>query len=151
MSRFGQAGGDGEDDLVPEPPAGFVRIEHRGRFSMHNGPYFHARPAEGAAQAFFVLPRHCNGLGILHGGMVSAFIDGLLAAAVGRATRTTGVTIHLSVDFLAMARAGEWVLGESRLTRATKELAFAEGHLHVGGRDIARASGVFKLMHRKID
>ncbi len=150
MTALGDAGGPEQDPEIPEPPEGFVRTQARGPFSSHVGPYFHAHPAEGAAHAFFVLRRHCNSMGILHGGMVSAFMDGLLGAAVGRATGTACVTIHLSVDFLSMARAGEWVIGESRVTRATKDLAFAEGRIHVGEKDIARASGVFKLMHRKM-
>jgi uncharacterized protein (TIGR00369 family) len=139
------------DPDFPPPPEGFVASEHRGAFSTHNGPYFEARPEKGAAQAFYVLPRHCNRMGIVHGGMVSAFMDSLLGAAVGRETRISSVTIHLSIDFLSMARAGEWVLGESRCTRATKDLAFAEGRIYVGTKDVARASGVFKLMHRKIE
>jgi acyl-coenzyme A thioesterase PaaI-like protein len=56
------------------------------------------------------------------------------------------VTIHLSIDFLHMARAGEWVFGEARLTRATREIAFAEGRAYSGKRDLVRCSGVFKLM-----
>ena len=59
--------------------------------------------------------------------MLSAFTDGLLAAAVGRGTGKAGVTIHLSVDFLHMAREGDWVIGEARMTRATKDVAFVEG------------------------
>jgi uncharacterized protein (TIGR00369 family) len=100
-------------------------------------------------QAFFALDRHCNGLGLIHGGMMSAFLDGLLAAAAARATGATPVTIHLSVDFLGMGRAGEWVMGEARVTRATRDLVFVEGRCHVGERDLARASGVFKLMRRR--
>lgn len=118
---------------------------------MHNGPYFQARPAEGAAQAFYVLPRHCNRMGIVHGGMLTAFLDSALAAAVGRQTKSASVTIHLSVDFLSMARAGEWVMAESRVTRATREVVFAEARIHVGEKDIVRGSGVFKLMHRKVE
>lgn len=151
MSGLGDSRGPDSEQEIPAPPDGFVRSESRGPFSVHIGPYFHARPDEGAQHAFYVLRRHCNGMGILHGGMVSAFMDGLLGAAVGRATRTASVTIHLSLDFLSMARAGEWVIGNSRVTRHTKDLAFAEGRLHVGEKDIARASGVFKLMHRKIE
>ncbi len=139
------------DTAIPPPPEGFAQTRPRGPFSTHNGPYFEARPEVGAAQAFFALRRHCNGLGIVHGGMLTAFLDGLLASAVGRETKTSSVTIHLSVDFLSMARAGEWVIGESRTTRATKDIAFAEGRVFVGEKDVARASGVFKLMHRKID
>ena len=81
--------------------------------------------------------------------MLSAFLDGLLAAAAGRAAKATPVTIHLSIDFLGMGRAGEWVLGEARATRVTRDVAFVEGRAHVDGRDLARASGVFKLMRRR--
>jgi len=98
--------------------------------------------------AFFALPRHANGLGLVHGGMLTAFMDGLLGGASYRAARKTGVTIHLSVDFLHMARVGEWVIGEARATRVTKDIAFVEGRAYVGRTDVVRASGVFKLMHK---
>lgn len=139
-----------EREVIPDPPEGFVRSGNRGAFSNHNGPYFHREAmGEMTEQAFFALPRHANGLGLVHGGMLSAFIDGLLGAATFRATRRTGVTIQLNVNFLHMARVGEWVMGEARCTRATKEVAFVEGRAHVAGHDVIRASGVFKLMHRR--
>lgn len=135
------------EESIPPPPEGFVKAEGRGLFSTHNGPYF-TRPSEGALveQAFFSLPRHCNGVGIVHGGMLSAFMDGVLAGAVWKGAQKRAVTIHLSIDFLHMARAGEWIQGEARLTRATRDVAFAEGRAYVGGCDVVRASGVFKLM-----
>lgn len=134
---------------IPPPPDGFVSSPGRGAFSGHNGPYFHRPAAGGAEQAFFALARHCNGLGLIHGGMLSAFLDGLLAGAAARATGATPVTVHLSVDFLDMGRAGEWVLGAAKVTRAARDIAFVEGRAHVAGRDLARASGVFKLMRRR--
>jgi acyl-coenzyme A thioesterase PaaI-like protein len=60
-----------------------------------------------------------------------------------------GMTIHLSIDYLHMARVGEWVIGEARCTRATRDVAFAEGRAHVRGQDVVRCSGVFKLMDRR--
>src|ERR1044072_5053614 len=138
-----------EADVIPEAPEGFVRSDQRGPFSTLNGPYFH-KPSDGKVveQAFFALARHANGIGIVHGGMLSAFMDGLLAAAAGHGTGKTSVTIHLSIDFLHMARKGDWVMGEARMTRATKDVAFSEGRLHVRGVDIVRASGIFKMMPR---
>ena len=137
------------DGDIPPPPDGFVLAEGRGLFSTHNGPYFH-RPgdAELIEQAFYALPRHCNGVGLVHGGMLSAFMDGVLAGAVWRGLQRRAMTIHLSIDFLHMARAGDWVHGEARLTRGAREIAFAEGRAYVGGHDVVRASGVFKLMSR---
>jgi acyl-coenzyme A thioesterase PaaI-like protein len=138
-----------EDEAIPEPPPGFVRSEGRGLFSTRNGPYFHrVEPGETVAQAFFAQARHANGVGLVHGGMLSAFMDGLLAHAVGRGTEKLGVTVHLSVDFLHMARMNEWVIGEARMTRATRDLAFAEGVARSRGVDVVRASGIFKRMER---
>ena len=139
-----------EEHGMPEPPAGYCLASGRGPFTTHNGPYYSLEePVEGSAQAFYALSRHANGLGLVHGGMLSAFMDGLLAAAAYRTTQKTGVTIHLSIDFLHMARVGEWVMGEAKVTRATKDIAFVEGRAYVGSHDVVRASGVFKLMNRR--
>lgn len=134
---------------VPPPPPGFELQSGRGAFTTHNGPYFHRHSAEGVQQAFYALDRHCNGLGLIHGGMITTFLDGLLASAVGHGLGVRAVTVHLSVDFLAMGRAGEWVIGQSRLTRAARDIAFAEGEARVGETVLARATGVFKLMRRR--
>lgn len=137
-------------DVVPPPPEGFVESTGRGAFSGHNGPYFHrADMGELTEQAFYALPRHANGLGLVHGGMLSAFLDGLMGATVFRATRQTAVTIHLSIDFLHMGRVGDWVMGEGKITRVTKDVAFVEARAHVRGVDVVRATGVFKLMHKR--
>lgn len=137
------------DESIPEPPPGFVRTQGRGQFSTHNGPFFHrVGDGEMVEQAFYVLPRHTNWIGLVHGGMLSAFADGLLGMAIGRGTQRVAVTIHLSVDFLHMARQGDWIIGEARMSRASKDVAFADGRLHTRGVDIVRASGVFKLMAR---
>jgi len=136
------------DEVEPVAPEGFVLQTGRGAFTSHNGPYYVAASETGARQAFFALGRHCNGVGLIHGGMLSAFLDGLLAGAVGRATQCSAVTVHLSIDFLDMGRAGDWVVGEAAVTRTTRDLAFVEGRASVKGRDLARASGVFKLMRR---
>src|SRR5580693_4353508 len=135
------------EEPIPAPPAGFVRSQGRGSFSTHNGPYFH--DAAGT-QAFFALKRHCNSIGLIHGGMLSAFLDGVLASAAARGGGGgTPITVHLSIDFLDMGRAGDWVMGEASLTRAASDLAFVEGRAHIAGRTLARATGVFKLMRRR--
>ncbi|MEO8812337.1 MAG: PaaI family thioesterase [Caulobacteraceae bacterium] len=135
--------------MASAPPEGFVLSGGRGAFTTHNGPFWHRPGAPGAEQAFHAEARHCNGLGLIHGGMLSAFLDGLLAGAAARETGATPVTVHLSVDFLDMGRAGDWVIGAARVTRVTREIVFAEGGAAVAGRDLARATGVFKLMRRR--
>jgi len=133
-------------DEIPAAPEGFAVSSARGAFSTHNGPYFHHPDGR---QAFFTLKRHCNGIGLLHGGMLSAFLDGVLASAAGRASGHSLVTVHLSIDFLGMGRTGEWVFGEAKANRIAGDLAFVEGRAYVGARTLARATGVFKLMRRR--
>lgn len=136
-------------DEIPAPPTGFEPVASRGPFMQHNGPFFDRIGAEDLPQrAFYVLRRHTNGMGVVHGGMLSAFMDAVLSLAVVRGAGRGGVTVNLSLDYLRMARAGDWIIGESRLLRATGDLAFVEGRAFVGSHDIVRASGVFKLMRR---
>lgn len=138
------------DELIPAPPEGF-KPSARGPYTTHNGPFFHRSTPETLEHAFFALKRHCNSLGIVHGGMLSTFMDGVLANAVGREAGTASVTVHLSLDFLSMARAGDWVFGDAVVTRQTKDLIFVEGRIRVGTRDVMRASGIFKPVHRRAD
>lgn len=137
-------------ELVPTPPEGFVSST-RGPFTSHNGPMFHRRTEQSLQHAFFVLPRHCNSVGIVHGGMLATFMDGVLAGGVARATGATPITVHLSLDYLAMARAGEWVYGEAVVTRQTRDLVFVEGRIWSGDRDVLRGSAVFKPMKKKAE
>jgi uncharacterized protein (TIGR00369 family) len=126
-----------------------VRSDFRNEFSAHNGPIFHRVSGGDPAlveQALYILPRHTNGLGVLHGGMLAAFLDGLLGTLVNSAAGRPCVTVHLSIDLLRMARRGQWLMGEARMTRTARDLAFAEAQASVAGRLVGRASGVFKLM-----
>jgi uncharacterized protein (TIGR00369 family) len=133
---------------VPPPPEGY-RLSARGPYTTHNGPMFHRDSADGRVEhAFYVLARHCNGMGAVHGGMLTTFLDGLLARAVFDQVKAPSVTLHLSVDFLSAVRAGEWVFGEAAVTRAARDITFAEARIHAAGRDVARGSGVFRQAYQ---
>lgn len=135
--------------LIPPPPEGFVRSTQRGPFTSHNGPLYHRAHDDMVQQAFYALDRHANGMGLVHGGMLSAFIDGILAGAVVKVGGHSVVTMNLSINFLHMARVGEWLIGEAKATRVTRDVGFSEGRVFVGDRDVIRASGVFKLLNRE--
>lgn len=133
-----------QSEDIPAPPDGFVRSA-RGPYTTHNGPMFHRQREDGVYEhAFYVLARHCNSMGIVHGGMLATFLDGLLARAVYETTKTQSVTLHLSIDFLAAARRGQWVLGEGLVTRVARDITFAEARIHADGRDVLRGAGVFR-------
>jgi uncharacterized protein (TIGR00369 family) len=122
----------------------------RGAFSTRNGPYYTRRVEEGVEQAFFADDHHCNGYGIVHGGMLAAFLDGLLAHGAHRGQKRQLVTIQLSINYLSAARKGQWVIGSARQTRVAKDVIFVEGVLAADGRDVVRASGVFKAVDKPV-
>jgi uncharacterized protein (TIGR00369 family) len=128
------------------PPPGFVLSESRGPFTTHNGPVYYKVDGDVFRQGFRALQRHCNGHGIVHGGWLSAFADGVLGAAVWRETRAPSVTLRLNIDYLDMVRPGEWVEGTAVVTRATRTLAFVRAELTCNSRRVLTAEGVFKLM-----
>ena len=76
------------DEIValsaPEPFRPSVR---RGPFTTHNGPWFHWAEKEHWRQGVRLLERHCNSRGIVHGGFLCSFADGLAATAVFKEVR----------------------------------------------------------------
>lgn len=131
------------------PPEGFEESTNRGPFTTHNGPFFHKVNEDGSfVHGFRAAEQHCNGMGIVHGGLVTAFADGLMGTAVWRSTQVVGLTIRLNADFLSIAKVGDWVEGTATVTRATRSVAFVESHVHVGSRPILHTTGVFKMMPR---
>jgi uncharacterized protein (TIGR00369 family) len=139
-----------EREIALDPPPGYSEHSSRGAFSQHNGPYFLKGEGDDFRLGFRVLPRHCNSYGVVHGGMVMTFADRLLATAVAMKAPQRMLTVRMTTDFIGMARAGDWVEGKGRVTRAGRSLVFVEGSADVlGGRPIFSASGVFKVFERK--
>lgn len=127
-------------------PEGFVLSDKRGPFTSHNGPTYHKQIVGGLVHGFRVLDRHCNNMGILHGGMATAFMDGVLAGAVFRAAGRRSVTLRLTVDFLDIARAGEWLEGRVGVVDLNAEICHVQGEVRRAEVAILRARGIFKLM-----
>ena len=110
----------------------------RGPFTTHNGPVYH-KPGDAFVRGFRALQRHCNSFGIVHGGWLMTFTDGVLGSAVWEATKTRSLTLRMNSDFVGMVRAGEWVEGRGLVTRATRSLVFARAELTTGGKSPAAA------------
>lgn len=140
--------------LKPPPP--FKLSVRRGPFTTHNGPWFHWADDGGFRQGVRLLARHCNSRGLVHGGFLSAFADGLAATAVFRDLRRGSVTIKLNMEFLQSAAQDEWLQGTAQVTRATGKTAFVEAYAWTGEAAEApmadlvfRASAVFRLMEAR--
>jgi uncharacterized protein (TIGR00369 family) len=130
-------------------PEGFHARPFGDGFIGVNGPLYVRRTESAFHLGFRVERRHCNPMGICHGGMMATFCDMLLpisahvlSAEIGRRFLPT---INLQIDYLAASPLGAWVQGEAQLLRTTRSLVFMQGLVQADGVNVARVSGIFKI------
>lgn len=136
---------------APDPsiPKGFEPRRFGDGFIAANGPLYVKKLNPGIVLGFRVEPRHCNPMGICHGGMIATFCDMLLPISAHYLSadlpRRFLPTINLQIDYLAASPKGAWVQGEAQLLRSTRSLVFMQGVVSADGQPVARASGIFKI------
>lgn len=130
-----------------DPPPGFLALPARGGFAERNGPWFEKTAADGTVlRGLRLLPRHLNALGIVHGGLLTAFIDSAMGAAAWRATGRRCVTLTLSVEFLSHARLGDWIEAEATCSGFDSQVAHVAGRLYGRRHSIMTGQGLFALL-----
>jgi uncharacterized protein (TIGR00369 family) len=134
---------------APAIPEGFQERRFGAGFIGVNGPLYARLAGAGLQLGFRVEPRHCNPMGICHGGMMATFCDMLLPISAHVLSKEVGnrflPTINLQIDYLAATPLGSWVQGEAQLLRATRSLVFMQGLVHADDVAVARVSGIFKI------
>ncbi|MGB3626509.1 MAG: PaaI family thioesterase [Henriciella sp.] len=133
----------------PQIPAGFEVSKSRGPFTTHNGPVYRATERGDIRSGLWVLDRHCNSMGFMHGGMVSSFADGALAWAVWDATRKMSVTLKLTISYFGTIRQGTWLEAVPEVLSVNDGVVHVWANLLVGGDKVAaRADATFRTLRR---
>ncbi len=100
----------------PDVPEGFHPRRFGDGFIGVNGPLYVRRIDSALQLGFRVERRHCNMMGICHGGMMATFCDMLLPISAHVLSTEIGnrflPTISLQIDYLAASPLGAWVQGE---------------------------------------
>jgi uncharacterized protein (TIGR00369 family) len=97
---------------------------------------------------FEAKPEFLNPAGVVQGGMLAAMLDNVLGAALGAGLEPGQflVTLELKTSFLHPARTGT-LIGEGRVLRRGKSIAFLEGHLEDrDGNLVAKASATVHIV-----
>jgi uncharacterized protein (TIGR00369 family) len=130
-------------------PPGFKPVPMGGGFIEVNGPLYVLHEGPVVKLGFRVEARHCNPMGMCHGGMLASFCDMLLPISVHRKSAEVGQrflpTVSLQTDYLAPAPLGAWVEGECDVLKVTRAMVFAQGLVKADGVVAVRCSGVFKI------
>lgn len=120
-------------------------------FSANVGPVW--MRGEGAEHmvGFVAEPRHSNDhMGTVHGGALMTFADIALgfrvAAVLGGPFCATA---QLQVQFVAVARVGEFITCRPEIVRQTAQIVFMRGLICTGDKTVASADGLWKVLEQR--
>ncbi len=103
--------------------------------------------------AFHAEDRLCNKWGGLHGGMVAAMLDDLMAIAVGLSLEWGEIspTLEMKSSFITPGRPGR-LTGEGRTVKRGKSIAFIEAELRNADNElVATATSTARIVQMKRD
>jgi uncharacterized protein (TIGR00369 family) len=134
-------------NIVKEIPEGFVPLNRPSPFIYTVGPVYLKKEGECATIGLRIEDKHANARGLAHGGVIASLADIALGYNLVFSTDPPRalVTINLTVDFIGSARHGDWVEAQVEIQKKEGRTAFASARLLSGGKQIARASGIFLM------
>lgn len=130
-------------------PSDYQLLDRNSPFSDLTGPYY-AKQEQGVLKmGLEIQGKHCNMLGIAHGGALMTMADNAITDALAAALNepVAFVTATMNTEFLSAARKGEWVESEVRLLKKGGRLMVVDCILSVEGRAILHASAVMSRIN----
>ena len=131
------------------PPPGFRPLTDLTGFAAANGPWFERVEKDRVIRAFKPGPQHGNALGIVHGGMLAAFLDSAMGTAVFHTLDRRAVTVRLSIDYLMPGRLGDWLQAEGEVIGHDEHVAQVRGRLYGPRHEVLTGLGAFALLSRQ--
>ena len=130
----------------------FKQISLEPGFMKHNGGIlFRAISKDEYEFKTTIKENHLNAAGITHGGFIAAFVDaGAGTAAHRSANNSPCVTISLELKFISAVNLGQELFGNTKIQKKTKSMIFLTCELQVGNKIVATASGVWKILKKKL-
>jgi acyl-coenzyme A thioesterase PaaI-like protein len=118
---------------TPDQLAGWNKWDAHEPYEDMAGPFFFKKTANGYVSAFQVEPKHLNGGGAIHGGMLMTFADySLFTIAYEELENGGGVTIALNGEFTAAGPASGIMYASGEVIRETGSMVFVRGVITPG-------------------
>ena len=130
-------------------PPGFRELTEASGFAAANGPWFEKIDGDRAIRGFLPVAQHANALGIVHGGMLAAFLDSTMGSTVLHALQRRAVTARLSIDYLGPGRVGDWLQAEAEVIGHDEHVAQVRGRLYGPRHEVLTGLGAFALLSRQ--
>ncbi len=91
---------------------------------------------------------HSNRIGLIHGGVLTSLLDQVIAISAWKAAdQRPTATVQMDTRFIGAAKAGDFLESRAILRQATRSLIFVDGDVTCGGRLIATATAVMKILN----
>lgn len=133
----------------PSQPEGFVVFDRISPLLAPWTPIF-VRQDRVLSLGVWLREPHLNSRGSPHGGFLAGLADQTMGMSCALALRASGGqvqtlwTTSLSVDYLGVAKAGQWIAFTPTFVRPGRTLSNAELDITADGETIARARAVFR-------
>ena len=130
----------------------FEQISTKPGFMKHNGGIMFRNISETEYEFKTTInENHLNAAGITHGGFICSLVDAGAGTAAHRcAGQAPCVTISLDLKFIAATKIGDEIVGFTKILKKTKSMVFLICHLKSKDKIIASASGIWKILKKKL-
>jgi len=130
----------------------FIQISIKPGFMKHNGGVLFRTISDSEYNFKATInDNHLNAAGIAHGGFIAALVDaGAGTAAHRSADENSCVTISLELKFISAVKLNQEIIGTTKIQKKTKSLIFLTCELVADKKIVATASGVWKILNKKL-
>lgn len=133
------------------PPEGFELLIRPSPLIDPWRPLYSRETPDRVTLGILVREPHTNSRGTVHGGLFAALADQGMGMSCAARLRGQGVAVSnlwtssMTVDYLGVARPGQWLAFDTTFVRAGKTLCHAEMDITADGETVARARGAFRV------
>ena len=130
----------------------FEQISLKSDFMKHNGGVlFKTISKDEYHFKTTIKENHLNAAGITHGGFIAALVDAGAGTAAHRSVDDSPcVTISLELKFISAVRLGQELFGNTKIQKKTKSMVFLTCELTAEDKIVATASGIWKILNKKL-
>ena len=139
-------------DTPQDIPDGFARHTRTSPVTEPWEPIYAKTTSDAFILAIRLARPHTNSRGIVHGGLIATLADNAMGLSCGvriNDPQQRLVTISLSVDYLASANIGQWLVVETDFVKLGGSICFAQCLVTADGEPCARANATFKIVKAK--
>jgi uncharacterized protein (TIGR00369 family) len=139
-----------QDDLLETEgvPPGFARHFRSSPVTDAWEPLYSKQVDHKVILGLRIAEPHTNARGLAHGGLISALADNAmgLTCASQFSTPHSLLTVNLSIDFMGMAKIGDWLEFDTTFSKVGSTLCFAQAYITANGTACAKAGATFRAL-----